>query len=460
MNDRRAGGRRSDEGANGFLNDRRAGGRRSGGGAGGWWFAQMEIVAAEEDGVAAGMAELIDDAGEAFAGVVLLGVAVEGEFGAEEAVVDVGQFEGDHAEADASFPGSGEEGMEPAVDVGLEVGWFGEAFGALILGHVVVANLEGEGANAFAFGADFGEEPVGHPAEHGFDVGFVGEIGFERFLVTEGFLGFAGGDERSFVDAVGELAQGAGLAAEQQFEQIERGFGNMADLGEAGGVEAGGGFGTDAGEPAVGQGMEERDFVAERHRGEGGGFMEFGSDLADEFVRGEPFADGDFERLPNGVANGFGDFDGRFLVVGGEIEVTFVDGGLLDVRGEVVAVTEHPVGELFVAFEIAGEDDEFGAEFACPGGGHGGVNAELAGFVGGGGDDAAVFAADGDWFAAQPGIGGLLDGGEEGVGIQMDDGSHKGEGRMQKEECRMKNEECRMKNGGMKDARNRLGSVC
>ena len=161
------------------------------------------------------MAEFIDDTGEAFAGVVLLGVAVEAKFGAEEAIVDVGQFEGHHAKADAPFPGSGEEGMEPAVDVGLEIGWFGEALGALILGHVVVTHLEREGANAFAFGADFGEEPVGHPAEHGLDIIFVGEIGFERFLVTEGFLRFAGGDQWSFVDGVGELEQRARLAAEQ-----------------------------------------------------------------------------------------------------------------------------------------------------------------------------------------------------------------------------------------------------
>ena len=316
----------------------------------------------------------------------------------------------------------------------LEIGRFGEAFGALILGHVVVTHLEREGANAFAFGADFGEEPVGHPAEHGLDIIFVGEIGFESFLVAEGFLRFAGGDQRSIVDAVGELEQRAGLAAEQQFEQIERGFGNVPDLGEAGRVQAGGGFGADAGEPAIGQGMEERDFAAERHRGEGGGFMEFGGDLADEFVRGESFADGDFEGLLNGAANGFGDFDGRFLVVGGEIEVTFVDRGLLDVRREVVTVAEHPVGELFVAFEIAGEDDEFGTELACPGGGHGGVNAELAGFVGGGGDDATAFTADGDRFAAQPRVGGLLDRGEECVRIQMNNGAHKGEGRMQNEE--------------------------
>ena len=127
----------------------------------------------------------------------------------------------------------------------------------------------------------------------------------------------------------------------------------------------------------------------------------------------------------NGAANGFGDFDGRFLVVGGEIEVTFVDRGLLDVRGEVVTVTEHPVRELFVAFEIAGENDEFRAELARPGGGHGGVNAELAGFVGGGGDDAAAFTADGDRFAAQPRVGGLLDGGKECIRIDMNDGAHK-----------------------------------
>ncbi len=49
------------------------------------------------------------------------------------------------------------------------------------------------------------------------------------------------------------------------------------------------------------------------------------------------------------------------------------------------------------------------------------INAKLARFVARGGDDAAPFAADRDRLASQLRISGLLDGREEGVGVEMDD---------------------------------------
>ena len=104
----------------------------------------------------------------------------------------------------------------------------------------------------------------------------------------------------------------------------------------------------------------------------------------------------------------------------GQVEVALVDGADFDVGSEIVGVGKHPAGEALVFLEVAGQHDELGAEPAGPDGGHGGVDAKLAGLVGGRGDDAALLAADGHRLAAQPRIGRLLDRGEKGIGIKMD----------------------------------------
>ncbi len=70
------------------------------------------------------------------------------------------------------------------------------------------------------------------------------------------------------------------------------------------------------------------------------------------------------------------------------------------------------------------EHDGIRAEGQRTGHGHGRVDAKSAGFVGSGGNDAPVLrpAADEQRFARQVRILQHLDGGEEGIQIQMDDG--------------------------------------
>jgi len=79
------------------------------------------------------------------------------------------------------------------------------------------------------------------------------------------------------------------------------------------------------------------------------------------------------------------------------------------------------LGELLVLFEVGRNDDEFWTKFSCSGGGHGGKDSELTGFVTGGGDDSALVASDGDWFSAEFGIGCLFDRGKESIGIEVND---------------------------------------
>ena len=114
---------------------------------------------------------------------------------------------------------------------------------------------------------------------------------------------------------------------------------------------------------------------------------------------------------------------GGLLVVGRQVKVAFVNRSLLHVRREIVGVAEHPVGKLLVAFVVAGQDDELGAKFSRPRRRHRRIDAELPGLVGGRGDDAAAFAANGNGFAPQPRVGGLLNGREEGIRVEMDDGA-------------------------------------
>ena len=104
-----------------------------------------------------------------------------------------------------------------------------------------------------------------------------------------------------------------------------------------------------------------------------------------------------------------------------EIEIAFVNRPNLDVRREVVGVAEHEPGELFIFLEIAGDDDQPRAEFARSRRRHRRVDAELPRLVARGGNDAAPFAADRHRLASQFRIGGLLDGREERIGVEMDD---------------------------------------
>ena len=274
--------------------------------------------------------------------------------------------------------------------------------------------------------ANLGEKIVGHAQQDGPHIFLVGEIGREGFLFAEGFLRLAGGNERALVNPLGELPEEAGLAAQQKLQQFQRRARDVPDFRQPGQVQSRGGLGSDARQPAIGQRMQKRNLPAGRHGHERRGFVQLAGDLADQFVGGDPLADGDFQRLPDGLADGAGDFDRGFLTAGRKIEVAFVNRGLFHVRREIVAVAEHPAGELLVTLVIAGQHDQLGAELARPGRGHGREDAELARFVGGRRDDAAAFPADGDGFAPQPGVGGLLDRRKKSVRVQMHDGAGHG----------------------------------
>src|ERR1039457_4086161 len=168
--------------------------------------------------------------------------------------------------------------------------------------------------------------------------------------------------------------------------------------------------------------MKKTDFLSVRNVEKRGGLVQLRRNLADELVGSQTLAHGYFEFLRDGLAYDPRNFDWRLLMVGRQVEITFVNGGALHIRGELICVSEHPFGKLLVTLVVPGQNNELRTKFSCPHCGHRRINAKLPRLVGGGGDDAPAFTADGNGLAAQPRIPRLLHGGEEGVGIEMSDG--------------------------------------
>jgi hypothetical protein len=86
------------------------------------------------------------------------------------------------------------------------------------------------------------------------------------------------------------------------------------------------------------------------------------------------------------------------------------------------------LGALAVTVGMAVDENRLRAEFGRGTQGHGGMDSELAGGIGGGGDYAALVAlsADYDGLAFQGGIEELFHGDEEGVHVDVEDGPGEG----------------------------------
>lgn len=113
---------------------------------------------------------------------------------------------------------------------------------------------------------------------------------------------------------------------------------------------------------------------------------------------------------------------GVVLFVAGYVEVGFVEGEGFDEVGVPPEDTVYLLGDLAVEGELRRYEYGLGAAAAGGGGGHGRVQAEAAGFVGGGADDGArSFPGDDEGLAAQFGAFAQFYGGVEGVHVDVDD---------------------------------------
>ena len=258
--------------------------------------------------------------------------------------------------------------------------------------------------------------------EQSFDVLLVRRVGGEGLLLAIRFGGLAHGDDRAVIGARGEILERPGAVAEQEQQKIERRGRNLANVRQPGGVQASGGLGADSRQPAVGQRVQKLFLLAIGHLREGGGLVQLRSNLTDQLVGGDSLADRNFQRLPNGFANGFGNADRRDPR-SAQVEIALVNGTDFNIRREIVGVRKHPPGEALVFFEVPGQNDQLRAELARPRRRHGSIDAHPARLVGSGSDNAPLLAAHGNRLAAQARIRRLLHRGEEGVRIEMNNDS-------------------------------------
>jgi hypothetical protein len=81
------------------------------------------------------------------------------------------------------------------------------------------------------------------------------------------------------------------------------------------------------------------------------------------------------------------------LIHARQVDIEFVDRCLFEQGYGVLHDLGDEVGIFAIGFHVAADDDGFGAEAAGEGHGHGAMDAEAAGFIATGGDDAAVAGA-------------------------------------------------------------------
>ena len=315
--------------------------------------------------------------------------------------------------------------------------------GAGFLGGVLDGELAGEGLEIFV--ADFYLDGLGEEAlafEAGGDVLGLGpeasaQLGAVHGVALEGFFAadafdFVAKFEGAIVDAEGIVAQGTAEGADEGAE-VAGMLLEIAEGEEAGLVEDFFGGGADAVNFADGQFAEEFGFAGLADEGEAVGLLEVTGEFGEEFVGGDADAGGDTALAANGFLHraadgerGFEEFVMRaaagFEKVG-EFHVGFVDGDLFDGRARVAHDVHDFAGFFAIEIDAGRDENPVRAEAAGGGAGHGGADAEFAGFVAGGANDAAAFgrAADNDRFAFEGGIFALLDRGVKGVHIEVKD---------------------------------------
>ncbi len=247
------------------------------------------------------------------------------------------------------------------------------------------------------------------------------EVLEEGFFGAEGFA-LAMGLDGAVVDAAAEIVEIEAEASEEAVEIDAREGLELAAGLDAAFLEFFGGDAADAPELADGEAFHEGGDLVRGDDALAVGFVQVAGDFCQELVRGDAGGGGEAGLLEDAAANLEGDGGGIEWKVG-DIEVGFIEGEGLDDPGEGGEDFADALGLAAIDVEAGGDDDELGALPQGEEGGHGGADAERAGLVGAGGEDAAAVAcaADADGLAAERGVIALLDGRVEAVHIEVDD---------------------------------------
>jgi hypothetical protein len=350
-----------------------------------------------------------------------------------------GDADAEEAERAGDEAVAGEEEAGEAIDLALAGDGVFDADLAGEGGEVAVADFDLDGEGSEAVPIEGGGDVMGHLFECGAEGGAVVGVLAEGVLGADAFAFFTE-VQGAIVLAEGALFEAVSERADHG-HQVERGVLEVGDGFEAFGFEGLGGDGADAVDGADGEGAEKGDAVRIPNEGEAIGFLEVATEFGEEFVGGDADAGGELALGADAGFDGFGDGqdggEGGIAIgrggggsEGGEVEVGFIDRDLFDEGGELLE-QEHDLGGFgAIGVHARADEDALGAEPAGGAGGHGGADLEAAGFVASGADDAALvgWGADDEGFATILGLIPLLDGGEEGIHIDMEDDAGHAEG--------------------------------
>ena len=291
-------------------------------------------------------------------------------------------------------------------------------------GEVGAAQLELDRARGDAGEAQAPADLLGEREE--LVLGFFGafEVALEGDFLADGFR-LAPGFDAPLVAPEGELLEASRrVRTEGACEPFFIDLLHVADRLETEGGELFLRAPADAPEAAHGKRHEAADGFLGTNFDEAVGLFEVACELGEELVRRDAdggdelglFADLCLELLGEGARRGSEELHAR------DVQEGFVDGERLDERRVTREDGEDLGGDGAVERVVSLHEDAVGAAAARRFHGHCRVHAALARFIGGGRDDAARRKpADDDGLSSVFGMLALLDGGEEGIHIDVKD---------------------------------------
>ena len=318
-----------------------------------------------------------------------------------------------------------EESEEDGEDVGVELRGFRQSFGAGVGFESGVTDRQCKAARGEAGLAETLAGFLGEVAEHGFHFGDVGSVFAEGVIVGDGF-GLGVDEEFVGVAAAGLAVERGAPLTKDFFEFFLRVRSELLDGFDSEGAKSAFGNFADAGNFADRERSEETGFHAGGDPDEAAGLALIGGYLGGEAGGGESAGAGK-TGLPRDRAKksvGGGQRRAVEALGAGEVEIGFIDGDHFDDGRKFREDGGDAIAPFGIFFVMAVEEDGVGAEAAGGAQGHGGMDAEFAGFVTGGGYDTALVgtASNDHGLAAEVGALEELNGDEEGVHVDVEDG--------------------------------------
>jgi len=289
-----------------------------------------------------------------------------------------------------------------------------------------VAKFEGDAARREAVATQVGHGAIGEAEEDGAQHLEVVGVDSERGLAADRLGQRAAGGDRRETAPEGELTQPVRAAPERRRKDGERHVLEHAHGGEAESGETLLGDRADAVQGADRQLAQAAADVGFAELADARRFVETGRDLGKQ-LRG-PDADRAGEAVfgVHPLLDAAGDRARRAeqAAAAGDVEVRLVDRRHLDLVGEAAQQIDEAVVHNAVGREVGHQERALRAEPLGLADRHGRAHAAGARLVRAGGDDAATATrpADDDGQAAQLGAPRLLDRGEEGVHVDVEDG--------------------------------------